>query len=66
MSRRNNIFAWVVIVLISALALYMLRAILLPFVVGFAIAYLLDPWADRLEAAGLSVRILMAVDDHLV
>lgn len=54
MSIRNNIFAWVVIVFVCAVALYMLKAILLPFVVGFAIAYLLDPSVDRLEAAGLS------------
>ncbi len=54
MSRRDYIFTWVVIILISALAIYMLRAILLPFIVGFAIAYLLDPSVDRLEAAGLS------------
>ncbi|RAU21123.1 AI-2E family transporter [Paramagnetospirillum kuznetsovii] len=37
--------------------LYLLRGVLLPFVAGMAIAYFLDPLADRLEKAGLS-RIL--------
>lgn len=37
--------------------LWLLRDTMLPFVVGCALAYLLDPLADRLERAGLS-RIL--------
>ena len=32
---------------------YVLRGILLPFVAGFALAYLLDPLADRLQRLGL-------------
>jgi len=36
------------------LLLYLLRSILLPFVVGMAIAYLLDPLALRLQKFGLS------------
>ena len=36
------------------IALYLLRAVLLPFVAGIAIAYLLDPLCDRLERAGCS------------
>jgi len=36
------------------LALYVLRDVLLPFVAGLAVAYLLDPVADRLERFGLS------------
>jgi predicted PurR-regulated permease PerM len=35
------------------LAIILLRAILLPFLVGMAIAYLLDPAADRLQRLGL-------------
>lgn len=35
-------------------ALYLLSGMLLPFVAGMAIAYFLDPLADRLERAGLS------------
>jgi predicted PurR-regulated permease PerM len=37
-----------------ALFIYLLRSILLPFVAGMAIAYLLDPLARRLEKWGLS------------
>jgi predicted PurR-regulated permease PerM len=35
------------------LGLYVLRDVLLPFVVGAALAYLLDPLADRLQRFGL-------------
>ena len=35
-------------------AVYLFRGILLPFVVGMAVAYFLDPAADRLERWGLS------------
>ena len=38
----------------SALFLYMFSDILLPFVAGMALAYFLDPVADRLERLGLS------------
>jgi predicted PurR-regulated permease PerM len=34
-------------------ALVQLSEILLPFVLGFTLAYFLDPLADRLERAGL-------------
>lgn len=40
---------------VAALAvLYLLRGMLLPFVAGMAVAYFLDPLADRLERSGLS------------
>ncbi|MBV9262055.1 MAG: AI-2E family transporter, partial [Pseudolabrys sp.] len=35
------------------LALWLLSGILLPFIVGFAIAFLLTPLTDRLERIGL-------------
>ena len=35
------------------ICLYVFRPILLPFLVGFAGAYLLDPAADRLQRLGL-------------
>ncbi len=35
------------------LLVYLLRDVMLPFVAGFALAYLLDPLADRLERLGL-------------
>ncbi|MGC6476227.1 MAG: AI-2E family transporter [Parvibaculales bacterium] len=53
----NSITRVVNLYLLLALAvflLYSLSDILLPFVAGFAIAYLLDPVADRLESFGLN------------
>lgn len=41
------------ILAISLLFAYLTRGILLPFLAGFAIAYLLDPLTDRLERLGL-------------
>ena len=53
---------WIIAAVVAAVLVYLLRDILLPFVAGMAIAYLLDPLADRLErrlsrgvAAGLIV-----------
>ena len=39
---------------VIALLLYLLRAILLPFVAGMAVAYFLDPAVDKLEERGLN------------
>jgi predicted PurR-regulated permease PerM len=48
--------AWMLIVvgLIVAGLLYVLQPVLTPFLVGMGIAYLADPFADRLEAKGWS------------
>ena len=51
--RRQMLF-WAAAVGFFVLALWLLREILLPFVAGLAIAYLLDPLANRLERAGIS------------
>ena len=45
---------WAIAVVVFFLAVYVLRDILLPFVAGMAIAYLLDPVCDWLEKKGLS------------
>lgn len=45
---------WLVGLILFLVALYFLRAILLPFVAGMAIAYFLDPVCDRIERSGLS------------
>lgn len=45
---------WAGILLIFLLAIYLLRDMLLPFVVGMGVAYLCDPLADRLERMGLN------------
>ena len=45
---------WGGVLLIFVLILVLLKSILLPFVAGMAIAYLLDPLCDRLEKLGCS------------
>lgn len=54
MSNDRKAVIWIAGVVVFALFLHLLSSILLPFVVGMAIAYFLDPVADRLEAQGLS------------
>ncbi len=54
MSRDLRLRFWLGGFALFLLALYLLRSILLPFVAGMAIAYLLDPLACRLERLGLS------------
>lgn len=51
---RRQILFWLATLVFFGLLLYAFRAILLPFVAGMALAYFLDPVADRLERAGLS------------
>ena len=45
---------WGVGAVVFFVCLWLLRETLLPFLIGCALAYLLDPLADRLERAGLS------------
>jgi predicted PurR-regulated permease PerM len=45
---------WVLTLAIGVLLLWILREILLPFVAGMALAYLLDPVANRLERLGVN------------
>jgi predicted PurR-regulated permease PerM len=45
---------WGIAALVFLLLLWFLGDVLLPFIVGGAIAYFLDPVADRLERAGMS------------
>ena len=45
---------WVLTLLVGVVALCVLREILLPFVAGMALAYLLDPLANRLERLGVN------------
>src|SRR2546423_2865836 len=45
---------WVVTLVAGILMLSMLREILLPFVAGMVLAYLLDPLANRLERMGIN------------
>ena len=44
---------WLVALGVALLLLYAVREVLLPFIAGLALAYLLDPLADRLTRLGL-------------
>jgi len=52
---------WMLTLLALILVLWILREILLPFVAGMALAYLLDPLANRLERIGVSRMIASLV-----
>ena len=54
MSLRLQAAFWIGALLFVLLFLWVFSGILLPFILGMALAYLLDPIADRLEAAGMS------------
>ncbi|WP_420348683.1 AI-2E family transporter [Pelagibius sp.] len=45
---------WLVLLVVVLACVYLLRSVLLPFVAGMAVAYLLDPVCDRLEKWKLS------------
>ena len=49
MIRLNSTLFWLLVAIIMALSFYFLRTILLPFVIGIAVAYFLDPVVDELE-----------------
>lgn len=51
---RRQILFWLMAAALFCLFLYVFRSILLPFVAGMALAYFLDPVADRLESWRLS------------
>ncbi|MFQ6549736.1 AI-2E family transporter [Aestuariibius sp. 2305UL40-4] len=52
---------WGLATLVFFVILYLLGDVILPFVLGGAIAYLLDPVADRLERMGLSRALATAL-----
>ncbi|WMT85330.1 AI-2E family transporter [Pelagibacterium sp. 26DY04] len=49
MSLKNQITAWIVLLVFFGLLLWVFRGILLPFVLGITLAYLLNPFVDWLE-----------------
>ncbi|HCL66887.1 MAG TPA: AI-2E family transporter [Rhizobium sp.] len=51
---RRQLLFWLITLALVVIFLFMFRTILLPFVAGMALAYFLDPVADRLERLGLS------------
>ena len=52
---------WVTLLILAVVVLDLLRATLLPFVLGMAIAYFLDPVADRLERWGCSRVVAVSI-----
>jgi predicted PurR-regulated permease PerM len=50
MSRANQMWFWVVGLTLLLSLLYVLSSMLMPFAAGLAVAYFLDPLADKLEA----------------
>jgi predicted PurR-regulated permease PerM len=52
---------WGIALVVFVALLVLLKSILLPFVAGMAIAYLLDPVCDRLEAMGVSRTIATSI-----
>src|SRR5256885_9340136 len=54
MTLTRQVTFWVLTFLVFVLVLYVLREILLPFVAGMVLAYLLDPLANRLERMGIN------------
>jgi predicted PurR-regulated permease PerM len=53
MTLQRQFTFWIGAFVALILVLWMLQAILLPFIAGFVLAYFLDPLADRLERLGL-------------
>ncbi|MCW8842954.1 MAG: AI-2E family transporter, partial [Rhodobacteraceae bacterium] len=62
---RDQMKYWGIALAMFGLALWYLGDIMLPFILGGAIAYFLDPVADKLESMGLS-RIMATVVITLV
>ncbi len=61
MTPERQVRFWLVGLGVFLVALYLLRGVLLPFVAGIAVAYLLDPLCDRLEGWGLSRTLATAL-----
>ena len=54
MTRERQMWVWGAIFCMILIALYLVREVLLPFIAGIAVAYVLDPLLDRIEKFGLS------------
>lgn len=54
MSTDRRVLIWITGFIVLGILVHLLSDVLLPFVAGMAVAYFLDPLADRLEARGLS------------
>ena len=54
MTKEQRIVSWLAGFAVFAVGLYLLSGVLMPFVAGMAVAYFLDPVADKLEKWGCS------------
>src|SRR5829696_6047465 len=54
MTLRQQLMFWIAALVVFAFLLWLLSEILLPFVAGAALAYLLNPLANRLERTGVN------------
>lgn len=54
MTTSQQLRFWLIGLVVSILLLWILRGVLMPFVAAMAVAYFLDPAADKLEAWGCS------------
>ena len=61
MTRTRQIAIWIAGLVVFVGVLVLLQGILLPFVVGLLIAYLLDPVADRIEKWGCSRTVAVSL-----
>lgn len=52
-TNRNWMF-WLVLFIIFCYAVYILRSVILPFVAGIIIGYLLDPWVQKFTKYGMN------------
>lgn len=52
--RNRNLMIWLTILVLFGAAVYALRSVLMPFVAGIIIGYLLDPWASKFEKWGMN------------
>ncbi|MCD8570972.1 MAG: AI-2E family transporter [Alphaproteobacteria bacterium] len=50
----KNLIFWALPALLAVVFIWLFQGILLPFVIGMVVAYLLNPWVNRLDRKGLS------------
>ena len=50
----RQVLPWILLVAALAISLYLFSGVLMPFVAGIALGYLLDPLANRLERLGVN------------
>lgn len=53
LNRSNRLLTWAGVLLVFCVSVYALRSVLLPFVAGIIIGYLLDPLTNRLQKLGI-------------